>query len=286
MNNTSQGPIPEDARKSGRIQGRRREFVKYPGSRGGIGMSKTLVGILGGILIITAPAWGQDAMYFYNLGLDSSLANRKIHYFSKALELNPRLAVAYEKRGVLYYFQGKYKEMLEDYLMLTELEPFNSEAQLMLGVAYLNSENYDRAVVSLTHAIELDPRLARAYSHRGEANRLKGMAAEAIQDSTRAIELGGNKQATSRAYTTRAKAYSKLGKNELAYADLNEAFRLDPSFFFYLHPSSTDSYATFVADSSLANADGIRWLGLIGILTFLFILIFKVALPLPRKKNE
>lgn len=253
---------------------------------GGIGMSKTLVGILGCMLIITAPAWGQDAMYFYNLGLESSLATRKIHYFSKALELNPRLAAAYQKRGLLYYFQGNYQEMLEDYLILTELEPFNSEAQLMLGVAYLNSEKYDKAVLSLTLAIELDPRLARAYSYRGEANRLKGMAAEAIQDSTRAIKLGGNKQATSRAYTTRAKAYSKLGKNELAYADLDEAFRLDPSFFFYLHPSSTDSYADFVADSHLANADGIRWLGLIGILTLLFILIFKVALPLPSKKNE
>ena len=211
-------------------------------------MSKILVGVLGCMLIITAPAWGQDAMYFYNLGLDSSLATRKIHYFSKALELNFRLSAAYQKRGLLYYFQGKYQEMLEDYLSLAELEPLDSEAQLMLGVAYLNSEDYDRAVVSLTRAIELHPRLAGAYSYRGEANRLKGMAAEAIQDSTRAIKLGSNKQVTSRAYTTRAKAYSKLGKNDLAYADLNEAFRLDPSFFFYLHPSSTDSYAAFVAD--------------------------------------
>ena len=249
-------------------------------------MSKTLVGILGCMLIIAAPAWGQEAMYFYNLGLDSSLANRKIHYFSKALELNPRLAAAYQKRGLLYYFQGKYQEMLEDYLRLAELEPSDSEAQLMLGVAYMKTDNYDMAVASLTRAIELDPRLARAYSYRGEANRLKGMATEAIEDSTRAIKLGGNKQATSRAYSTRAKAYSKLGRNELAYADLNEAFRLDPSFFFYLHPSSTDSYATFVADSSLASTDGIRRLGLIGILTLLFILIFKVALPLPRKKDE
>ena len=199
-------------------------------------MNKTLIGILGCMLIIAASAWGQDAMYFYNLGLDSSLVSRKIHYFSKALELNFRLAAAYQKRGMLYYFQGKYKEMLEDHLSLAELEPFDSEAQLMLAVAYLNRENYDRAVVTLTRAIELDPRLARAYSYRGEANRPKRMAAEAIQDSTRAIKLAGNKQVTSRAYATRANAYSKLGKYELAYADINEALRLDPSFFFYLHP--------------------------------------------------
>jgi hypothetical protein len=112
------------------------------------------------------------------------------------------------------------------------------------------------------------------------------MAAEAIEDSTRAIMLGGNKQVTSRAYTTRAKAYSKSGKNELAHADLNEAFRLDPSFFFYLHPSSTDSYATFVADSSFASTDGIRWIGLIGILTLLFVLIFRFTLPAPHKSDD
>ena len=91
---------------------------------------------------------------------------------------------------------------------------------------------------------------------------------------------------TSRAYTTRAKAYSKLGKYELAYADLNEALRLDPSFFFYLHPSSTDSYAAFVADSSLASTDGIRWLGLIGILALLFVLIFRFTLPAPHKSDD
>lgn len=249
-------------------------------------MGKTLVVILSCILSISGPAWGEDAMYFYNLGIETSLANRKIHYFSKALELNPRLAVAYEKRGVLYYFQGKYFEMSEDFQRLAELDPSNSEAHLMLGLAYLKRDDYDKAVASLARAIELNPQLAGAYGHRAEAYRLEGMVDEAIQDSTRAIELGDTKQATSRAYTTRAKAYSELGKIELAHADLSEAFRLDPSFFFYLHPSSTDSYAQFVSDSSLASKDGIRWLGLIGILTLLFVFIFKAALPVPNKKDD
>jgi tetratricopeptide (TPR) repeat protein len=206
-----------------------------------MGMGKTLGVILSCMLFISAPTWGQDAVYFYNLGLENSMANRKIHYFSKALELNPRLAVAYEKRGVLYYFQGKYSEMSEDFQRLAELDPSNSEAHLMLGLAYLKRDDHDKAVETLARAIELNPRLASAYGHRAEAYRLEGMVDEAIQDSTKAIELGDTKQATSRAYTTRAKVYSELGKNELARADLSEAFRLDPSFFFYLHPSSTDS---------------------------------------------
>ena len=179
-------------------------------------------------------------MYFYNLGLENSLANKKIHYFSKALGLNPRLAVAYEKRGVLYYFQGKYSAMSGDFLKLVELDPSNSEAHLMLGLAYRKRDDYDKAVESLTRAIQLNPQLASAYGHRAEAYRLEGMVDEAIKDSTKAIELGDTQEATSRAYTTRVKAYCELGEVELAHADLSEAFRLDPSFFFYLHPSSTD----------------------------------------------
>jgi hypothetical protein len=31
LNSTSQGPIPEDARKDYHIRGRSRQFVKYPG---------------------------------------------------------------------------------------------------------------------------------------------------------------------------------------------------------------------------------------------------------------
>jgi hypothetical protein len=72
-----------------------------------MGMGKTLGVILSCVLFISAPAWGQDAVYFYNLGLENSMANRKIHYFSKALELNPSLAVAYcrlrETRGALLF---------------------------------------------------------------------------------------------------------------------------------------------------------------------------------------
>lgn len=249
-------------------------------------MGKTLVVILSCMLFICTPVWGRDAMHFYNLGLENSMTNRKIHYFSKALELNPRLVAAYEKRGVLYYFQGKYAEMSEDFLRLSEFDPANSEAHLMLGLAYVKLDEYDKAVESLARAIELNPRLASAYGHRAEAYRLKGMVEEAIQDSTKAIELGDTKQATGRAHLTRAKAYSELGEVELAQADLSEAFRLDPSFFYYLHPSSTDSYAKFVSDSSLASKDGIRRIGLIGILALLFVLIFRFTLPAPHKSND
>ena len=87
-------------------------------------------------------AWSQEAMEFYDRGLKSSLAYKKIEYFTMALELNPKLSAAYEKRGLLYYFQGKYNEMIEDFLKVTELKPFEPEAYRMLEALRSTSNTY------------------------------------------------------------------------------------------------------------------------------------------------
>jgi tetratricopeptide (TPR) repeat protein len=235
-------------------------------------MKKTIVATMSYIFLIISPALGQDAMHLYNLGLESSMANKKIQYFTKALELNPGLAAAYEKRGLLYYFQGKYSKMMQDFQKLTELEPSKPEAHLMLGLARMKRGSYDHAVDSLTRAIGLSPHLARAYGHRAEAYRLKGM-----------VDTG---QATGRAYATRAKAYEQLGQSELAQEDLKRSLRLDPSFFFYIHPTMTDFLASFALDSKYVSSEGIRRIGLGGIIALLFVLIFKLAIPVPKKDDD
>jgi hypothetical protein len=47
-------------------------------------------------MLPTLPVYGENAMDFFNLGLKSTVTRTKIKYFSKALELNPMLAKAYE----------------------------------------------------------------------------------------------------------------------------------------------------------------------------------------------
>ena len=43
--------------------------------------------------LLAAPAYGDKAMEYFNLGVKSSVTHKKIEYFTKALELNPDLAV-------------------------------------------------------------------------------------------------------------------------------------------------------------------------------------------------
>jgi tetratricopeptide (TPR) repeat protein len=239
--------------------------------------------VIGFILSSAYPAWGQDAMHFYKLGLESSLMNKKIHYFSKAVELDPGLSAAFLNRGLLYFYQEKYTEAIRDYQRVIELEPHEAEPYLRLGAAQMRDGIYDEAVRSLTLAIELDPKLASAYSHRAETYRLMGRIHEAIEDSTTALRLGRREHAAGRAYTTRAKAYRRLGEEELADADFHKAYRLDPDNLAYRYFTITNHLATFVSDSASVNSDRIRWLGLVALLVLLFVLIFRLVLPPPKK---
>ncbi len=234
-------------------------------------MKKILFAILTYMMVTTSAAWAQDAMYFYKRGVESSLANRKIHYFTKALELNPNLVEAYEKRAIHYYFQQRYDKAIHDYTKVIELKPGAAEAYRRRGSAQLKKGELEPAIDSLSRAIELDPRVASAYGYRAEAYRLSGMATEAVRDSTEAIGLRGDERTTATAYRTRAKALLELGHEEESDADFNKSVELDPRYVLIRY---------LTGNSSL---EGVRQMGLMGIIAICFVGIFQLTIRAPRK---
>lgn len=275
-------------------------------------MNKIIVATLAYLCLIVTAAWGQDATELYNRGLRSSLAFRKIEYFTKALQLNPNLVEAYEKRAIHYYLQRRFEKAIQDYTRVIELKPHRVSAYQMRGLTYLKKgqgeglmakidpltsslnnspgpearELLERAIDDFSRAIELDPQMASAYCYRAKAFHLKGLTDEAIRDSTRAIELGGSQQTTGRAYTIRAKVYRQLGFSELANEDSNKALELDPAYYAYNYVSVTLFLASFATDSSYISAREVGWLGLILFIVLLFVIIFKLALPTPHKGDD
>jgi tetratricopeptide (TPR) repeat protein len=245
-------------------------------------MKKLLVAII--LYFIAVPAWGYNAAYFYELGLNSTLSNMKINYFTKAIELDPVLSDAYEQRGMIYYFQEHYNKMIRDFLEVTKLSPDNANGYTMLGVAYFNKKKYDSAVFYLTKAIKLKPELAKPYGYRAEAYRLKGKLDLAVQDATRAIEIGGNRRTIGKAYSTRSKSYKKLGEKERAEADLKKAMNMDPVYDIYRSFTTTE----FLADSAgrSGTVKGIGLIGAIGMVAIFFVMIFKLTLPPPKKGDK
>ncbi|MBU0769142.1 MAG: hypothetical protein KJ687_08625, partial [Proteobacteria bacterium] len=197
----------------------------YP--KRGWAMKKLTFFFLMFIGLVAAQAHDMEAMKYYNLGLTNTLTSKKIAYFTEALRLNPALVEAYEKRGLLYYFQEKYDEVIHDFQRYIELAPGKSEDFRMLGLGFLRSRIYNQAIDNFTRAITLKPNCADAYADRAEAYRLIGRYNDAIHDSTKAIEIWADPGTMAEAYKTRAKSYLAIGKNTEAFADNYKVMSLD-----------------------------------------------------------
>jgi len=216
-------------------------------------------------------AFDGDAMEYFNLGLKSTMANEKINYFTTALDLNPRLAPAYEKRGLHYYFQEKYDKVIEDFTDYILLVPDKADAYRMLGMAYLKIGTYETAIVNFNKAISLAPDMSAAYSYRAEAFRMNGQLSEAFEDVEKAIVLESNLQILSDVYRTRGKVYQELGQDISANANFKKAVEIDPRYVFYRYMSG------------YADLEDISKAGLFGMIGMAFVFIFGFKLKPPRK---
>ena len=143
--------------------------------------------------------------------------------FSKAIELNPKLADAYYNRGTAYSNIGNYQQAIKDYSKAIELNPQLAEAYNNRGTAYGKLGNQQQAINDYNKAIELNPQDADAYFNRGNAYGKLGNHQQAIKDYSKAIEL--NPQDAD-AYYNRGNAYAKLGNAQRAFENLKIAARL------------------------------------------------------------
>ena len=234
-------------------------------------MKRLLVYLFTIFLLPTSAALAKDAVAYFDLASKSSTAKKKIEYFSKALELDPNLASAYAKRGMLYYFQGKYQKVIEDFENYTRLKPDNADGYRMLGMAYLNGGNYDAAIASFSQSLKIDQDLISALCYRAEAYRRSGQDEKALNESTKAIQLAREPRVLADAYITRAKVYRKLGFQDKALADIRAALLKDPRTYYYRYISA------------YASLDQMRTAGLIGIIVLAFVLIFKLRFRAPKK---
>ncbi|UCE81715.1 MAG: tetratricopeptide repeat protein [Deltaproteobacteria bacterium] len=226
------------------------------------------------LCLAAAPVHGNDAMHYFDLGVKGTKTNKKIEYFSRALELNPGLVDAYEKRGLLYYFQGKYDKLIQDYETYLTLAPPKAEIYRMLGIGYLKTGLYQPAIYNFTRTIELAPELPGGYASRAEAYRLSGNDEEAIRDSTKAISLRGDLRSKADAYRTRARVYRKLNRMQLAVADIRAAVGVDPRI-----PRFWRYYMKYASPEEMRNVAPFV------IIAIVFVLIFGLRLKPPNKDD-
>ena len=105
--------------------------------------------------------------------LDNGKYDLAIADFTKAIELNPRLALAYLNRGLAYASKGQFDLAITDFTKVIELNPRLAIAYYKRGVAYADGKGqFDHAIADCTTAIELNPRYVEAYYSRGFVHRI------------------------------------------------------------------------------------------------------------------
>src|SRR5262249_40784773 len=89
--------------------------------------------------------------------------------YTKAIDLDPKFAHAYNNRGNAYDAKGDHDRPFADYNKAIDLDPKFAIAYYNRGVAYTAKGDHDRAIADYSRAIDLDLKYATAYNNRGRA---------------------------------------------------------------------------------------------------------------------
>jgi len=87
--------------------------------------------------------------------------------YTRAIDINPNLAKAYDNRGVAYAKEGSMRRAIDDFTMAIADNPDDAEAYNNRGHAYAEQGNMAQALFDYTHAIEHNAFYVKAYNNRG-----------------------------------------------------------------------------------------------------------------------
>jgi tetratricopeptide (TPR) repeat protein len=153
--------------------------------------------------------------------------DQAISDYTKAIEINPKYAEAYNERGVVYDDKDQYALAIRDYTKAIEINPKFAIAYNNRGGVYDDKGHYDQAISDYTKAIEINPKLAGVYNNRAFAYYTKGQYDQAISDYTKAIEINPK---FAFAYNNRGLAYYAKGQYSQAISDYTKAIEINPKF--------------------------------------------------------
>lgn len=134
-------------------------------------------------------------------------------------------------RGLAYSEQGDFPKAIDDYNKAIEKNPRNALALDARGIACFNVGLYDRAINDYTEAIRIVPQYATSYSNRATAYAQTGNFTSAIDDFSAALRNCSEGVFASYCYSNRGLAYSHTGDFKKAITDFSEAIKINPGYY-------------------------------------------------------
>ncbi|HXX93282.1 MAG TPA: tetratricopeptide repeat protein [Planctomycetota bacterium] len=179
-----------------------------------------------------AAAWYGRGVLLSNKGqLDRALAD-----YSKAIEADPKFAKAYFSRAILRSYRNDDEGALADYGKAVESDPSYGKAWFNRGLLRSGRKDYDGAIGDFTRAIGVNGADIDAWFNRGNAWAAKGDHEKAIFDYSKVVEL---KPTHSAAYVYRGDCQARKGDAIAAMLDFTRAIEMNPkdaeAFYFRGH---------------------------------------------------
>ena len=157
-----------------------------------------------------------SALEWFDNGYEKAISGDykgAIEDFTKAIELVPKYAPAYDYRGNTKGRLGDYRGAIQDFTKAIELDPKHSSAYHGRGNSKAILGDHKGAILDFTKTIELDPQNANAYGSMGASKYVLGDHKGAILDFTKTIELDPQN----------ANAYGIRGIIKLIFDDIDGA---------------------------------------------------------------
>jgi len=147
-------------------------------------------------------------------------------YLKMAVEIKPT-ASAYNDLAIISIFEKDFDGSIEYALRAIELDPKLASAYNSLGVAYANGKkDFQKAIEYYRQAIVLNPKYGTAYQNMGEAQFLAGSINDALGSYEKCLEI--DPQSAQANYGIAAVNASQK-QNVEAIQRLGIAFQKDPS---------------------------------------------------------
>jgi len=125
--------------------------------------------VMGMSFLGVAFVYAETAAEYIQLGNDSLNQGdfqEAIFDYTKAIDINPNFAKAYDNRGVVYAEQGFLTPAIADFTMAIANDSKDAEAYNNRGHAYAEQGNFDQAISDYTKAIRINALYVKAYDNR------------------------------------------------------------------------------------------------------------------------
>ena len=106
-----------------------------------------------------------------NYGLEFNKSNNysdAIHYFSKAININPIYVNAYSKRGNVFDKMGEtfLENALIDFNMALLLDPNHENTLFNRAMLFMKNAEFQKAIIDFSRLVEINPNDFEAFSKR------------------------------------------------------------------------------------------------------------------------